>query len=232
MYFRDLQDQLIGIARFRVRSGELTERGLARLSGISQPHMHHVLNNLRLLSTEATDRLMKALDLSVPDVLWSSATEPRTGVRSIPLVRDRIGPASEGILGVIAGYYPFPERMIQGLVEPVAARLGPDLAMPKRLAVRDLVLLDQNPQLRARPAEEGALWVVQQGAGLSVRCLHATATHLHLANEATGQWQSIALAGQNILEVVRAQIVWIGREVETETAGPADPAGARYRSHR
>jgi hypothetical protein len=133
---------------------------------------------------------------------------------------------------VIAGYYPFPQRIIEGLVDPVAARLGPDLAMPKRLAVRDLVLLDQNPQLRARPAEEGALWVVRQGAGLSVRCLRMIDTDLHLANEATGHWQSLAVGVQNILDVVRAQIVWIGREMETETAGPAYASGTRDRSHR
>ena len=232
MYFRDLQDRLIDIARFRVQSGELTERGLARLSGISQPHMHHVLNNLRLLSTEATDRLMRALDLSVPDVVWRSATEPATDVRSIPLVRDRIGPASGGVLTVIAGYYPFPERMLHDLVDPIAARLGPDLAMPSRLAVRDLVLLDQNPRLRAKPADDGALWVVEQGAGLTVRCLRLSHTHLLIANEATRQWQPIALAGENIVDIVRAQIVWIGREVETEPAGPPYPAGTRHRSHR
>jgi hypothetical protein len=236
MYFRDLQDRLIDIARFRVRSGELTERGLARLSGISQPHMHHVLNNLRLLSTEATDRLMKALDLSVPDVLWRSAAEPGIGVRAIPVVRDRIGPASEGILAELAGYYPFPERMLRDLVDPIAARLGPDLAMPNRLAVRDLVLLDQNPRFRISPTEEGALWMVKQGAGLAIRCIRMSDTHLHLTNESVPArqpqyWQSMALAGQNILEIVRAKIVWIGREVETEPARPPYPAGTRHRSH-
>ena len=53
MYFQELQGRLIDIARERVHTGQLTERGLARLCGISRPHMHNVLKNIRaLLSTK------------------------------------------------------------------------------------------------------------------------------------------------------------------------------------
>ncbi len=241
MYFQDLQECLIDIARVRVRGGEFTERGLARLSGISQPHIHHVLNNLRLLSPALTDRLMKALDLRVSDVLWRSCAEPGPGVRAIPLVHNRIGPASDGILTVIGGYYPFPDRLLHNLVAPLAARLGPDLALPARLAVRDLVLLDQNPQLRSGPCGEGDLWLVQDSSGgqngrLCVRYIRVTSTHLHLASEMTrhhpGHRHAVPLAGRNILDIVRAKIVWIGREVEKEPSGPADPTGSRHRSDR
>lgn len=236
MYFRDLQERLIDIARVRVRGGELTERGLARLSGISQPHMHHVLNHVRLLSPAATDRLMKALDLRVSDVLWRSCADPEPDVRAIPLVRGRIGPASDGILSVTSGDYPFPERLLRNLADPLAARLGPDLAMPARLLPRDLVLLDQNPRLRSNPLDDGDLWLVQQGPRLSVRYLRRSGTHLWLAGEAARRhahlWQAIPLAGENILDVVRAQIVWIGREMEKEPAGPPEPSGPRHRSDR
>jgi hypothetical protein len=236
MYFQDLQERLIDIARMRVRGGELTERGLARLSGISQPHIHHVLHNLRLLSPAATDRLMKALDLRISDVLWRSTSDPEPDVRAIPLVCGRIGPASDGTLGVISGDYPFPERMLRNLIDPLAARLGPDLALPARLAVRDVVLLDQNQRLRSNPADDGDLWVVEQVSRLCVRYLHRSATHVCLASESNRRhpdlWQSIPLAGQNILEIVRAQIVWIGREVEKEPPGPTDPPGPRHRRDR
>jgi hypothetical protein len=39
VYFQELQRKLIGLARERVRAGQCTERGLARLCDISQPHM-------------------------------------------------------------------------------------------------------------------------------------------------------------------------------------------------
>jgi hypothetical protein len=63
-----------------------------------------------------------------------------------------------------------------------------------------------------------------------------TPTHLHLASEMTRHhprhWRAVPLAGQNILDIVRAQIVWIGREVEKEPPGPPDPSGSRHRSDR
>src|SRR5580698_652868 len=102
MYFQELQGRLIGIARERVSAGELTERGMARSCGISQPHMHNVLKNIRVLSTAAADRLMQALDVGVTDLLWRVSTEPDAGVRAIPIIRNRIGPGSEAVFTVIS----------------------------------------------------------------------------------------------------------------------------------
>lgn len=219
---------MIDIARQRVRAGQLTERGLARSCGISQPHMHNVLKNIRVLSTGAADRLMHALDIGVSDLLWRVSTEPDAGVRAIPIIRNRIGPGSEAVFTVIRGHFPLPESLLKGLVDPLAARLGPDLVLPKALAAHDLVLLDQNPRIRSEPAAAG-IWVVKESASLSIRYLRMRGTSLCLANEVTledpQQWHSIPLAGRNILDIVRARIVWMGREMEKEPAGPADPAG-------
>jgi hypothetical protein len=124
-----------------------------------------------------------------------------------------------------------PESLLKDLVQPVAARLAPDLVLPRGLAARDLVLLDQNPAVRAMPvsaAEGGDAWVVDSGAGLRVRYLRMDAASLYIANEDTladpRRWQAIPLRGRNILDIVRARIVWIGREMETQPAGPVDPA--------
>jgi hypothetical protein len=228
VYFQELQARLIDIARERVHAGQLTERGLARSCGISQPHMHNVLKNVRVLSTAAADRLMHALDIGVSDLLWRISTEPDAGVRAVPIIRNRIGPGSEAILTVIRGHFPLPESLLKGLVDPLTARLGPDLVMPKALAAHDLVLLDQNPRVRSEPGGAG-IWVVKENASLSIRYLRMRGAGLCLANEVTlenpDQWNSIPLAGRNILDIVRARIVWMGREMEKEPAGPADPAG-------
>jgi hypothetical protein len=228
MYFKELQGRLIGIARERVSAGELTERGMARSCGISQPHMHNVLKNIRVLSTAAADRLMHALDISASDLLWRVSIEPDAGVRAIPIIRNRIGPGSEAIFTEIRGHFPLPESLLRGLVDPVAARVGPDLVLPKALAAHDLVLLDQNPRIRSEPGGAG-IWVVRESASLSIRYLRKRGTGLCLANEVTledpQQWHSIPLAGRNILDIVRARIVWMGREMEKEPAGPAEPAG-------
>ena len=65
MTFQDLQQRLIEELRLRVRSGVATERGLARLSGISQPHLHHVLKGKRTFSIEKSDEVLRRLQIDV-----------------------------------------------------------------------------------------------------------------------------------------------------------------------
>ena len=69
MDFREQQRRLIAHLRALVRSGEATERGLARLTGVSQPHMHNVLKGKRLLSLEMADRVLTQLHLDVLDLI-------------------------------------------------------------------------------------------------------------------------------------------------------------------
>ena len=65
MTFQDLQHRLLDELRQRVRRGEATERGLARLSGISQPHLHNVLKGKRILSMEKADTMLRRLQMDV-----------------------------------------------------------------------------------------------------------------------------------------------------------------------
>jgi len=69
MNFRDLNQRFVRHLRHRVRTGEVTERGLARLAGVSQPHLHHVLNGKRLLSSEMADKIMRRLKIDLLDLL-------------------------------------------------------------------------------------------------------------------------------------------------------------------
>lgn len=217
MFFQELQRRLIDIASERVRAGQLTERGLARLCGMSQPHMHNVIKRIRMLSNRSADRLLDALDLRVSDLLWRVAAEPDAGIRAIPLVRNRIGPGTDPIFTKTRGFIPMTRSTVEGLVKPLAARLGPDLVLPKALAAQDLILLDQNARLRSAPAGK-SLWVVKEEGGLRVRYLRLGGTRLYIANEATiddpQKWQCVSLKGRNILEVVLARVVWVGRELD------------------
>jgi transcriptional regulator with XRE-family HTH domain len=69
MYFETLRGRLIERIRKRVQNGEVTERRLAGLSGISQPHIHNLLKGARALSPEIADRILRTLDMSVFDLL-------------------------------------------------------------------------------------------------------------------------------------------------------------------
>lgn len=73
MGFEDLLDELLKVLRHRVRSGELTERGLARRIGLSQPHVHNVLCGARVMSVAAADRVLSALDMTVADLMAREA---------------------------------------------------------------------------------------------------------------------------------------------------------------
>jgi len=69
MNFRDLQDRLTANLRERVRGGEVTERGLARLTRVSQPHIHNVLKGKRLLSTDMADQVLHHLRMDILDLV-------------------------------------------------------------------------------------------------------------------------------------------------------------------
>ena len=67
--FERLQLNLIQHLRDRVHNGELTERSLARITGISQPHLHNVLKGKRLLSIQKLDRILSYLELDLLDLI-------------------------------------------------------------------------------------------------------------------------------------------------------------------
>src|SRR5260370_17852625 len=69
MDFHELQMRLVAFLRERIRSGELTERGLARLTRVSQPHIHNVLKGNRQLAIETSDRLLRRLRTDLRDLV-------------------------------------------------------------------------------------------------------------------------------------------------------------------
>jgi predicted transcriptional regulator len=69
MTLGDLQQRFVALLRKRVRNGELTERGLARMVGVSQPHIHNVLHGKRTFSVETTDDIMRQLRMDVLDLI-------------------------------------------------------------------------------------------------------------------------------------------------------------------
>lgn len=218
---------MIQLARARVQAGGVSERRLARLAEISQPHLHNVLKGIRTLSPEATDRLMRALDVSIPEVIWSGGEIQASDIRAIPLLRDRIGPGYVASFETFRGYMPFPARLVATLVEPLAAWLATDLSLPAEFRAGDLVLLDQNTGERMASGLAGGRLVVEN-AGVRVRYVRRVRGTLEVAGNLTGpgHWRRISLRGRDVLDIVRARIVWIGRELETPFAGSPDPPRA------
>ena len=67
--FLALHRRLISVVNSKLRNGEFTERGLARVMNISQPHLHHVLKQTRKLQPELADKLMLKLGINILDLL-------------------------------------------------------------------------------------------------------------------------------------------------------------------
>jgi len=67
--FGILQARLIHVINTRIQNGDFTERGLARVVGVSQPQIHNVLKGARTLKPELADRLLGKLGMDVTDLL-------------------------------------------------------------------------------------------------------------------------------------------------------------------
>jgi len=67
--FQELERRFIEHLRQRIRSGELTERRLAQMAGISQPHVHNVLKGKRIFSPEMADIILRVLRLDLLDLI-------------------------------------------------------------------------------------------------------------------------------------------------------------------
>lgn len=81
MYFQRLQARLVAMCNERVRNGAVTERGLARLTGISQSHVHQVLKGTKGLTPAMSDRILMALQWNALDLLCRelAAADPGRG---------------------------------------------------------------------------------------------------------------------------------------------------------
>jgi transcriptional regulator with XRE-family HTH domain len=84
-----LQRRLLENINWRINNGEYTERGLARLLGISQPQMHNVRKGIRRLSVELADRMLAQLNILLPDLM--EETELSAYLREV----DAAGPGLE-----------------------------------------------------------------------------------------------------------------------------------------
>jgi transcriptional regulator with XRE-family HTH domain len=173
MDFHFLQIRLIAHMQRRVSNGEITERSLARLSGVSQPHLHNVLKGTRSLSPDMADQILRCLRIDLLDL--AASADVRACPREGPLVRNI--PCLEGLLGPQhpfpahesrAEAYPFPAADLEGLESAVAVRLAPDPAMVDLFSGGDLVLLDRSERRRMLPDAAG-FYALDFGGASAIR---------------------------------------------------------------
>lgn len=67
--FGGLEVRLIHHLQELIRSGEISERSLARVIGVSQPHLHNVLKGRYLFSIATADKILRHLQLDLLDLI-------------------------------------------------------------------------------------------------------------------------------------------------------------------
>ena len=94
--FRHLASRLTRYLNELVRRGEVSERGLAHLTGYSQPHIHNVLKGARGMNAELADQLLAGLGVSMMSLFTQdelSGLAPAAAPESlpVPLLAGRLG---------------------------------------------------------------------------------------------------------------------------------------------
>lgn len=220
--FERLLKRLVRRLAARLTNGEFTERGLARILGISQPHLHHILAGKRSLTPQVADGILASLDWSLGELF--------SGEELMQIVLHHQSQAGiHGLIPVASGHlgpdFPFPEfsRVQEWLPirtpwtarlrRPFLVELGPDPAFPfsfpgKRFA---LVALDENLRLDLSPR---GWYVVQWGGAGFVRRLRREKDALVLLGQgalaAPAGPEAIPLSGRSPLALVQARLLWAG----------------------
>jgi hypothetical protein len=221
--FQDARVKLLAYVRNEVRNGELTERGFARLIGISQPHAHNVLKGVRTLSPKIFDLILKCLHLSLLDLAPPEEIETqlqrrraRVRVAEVTFLATPIGPGRPWPAGVNWGRsfpLPFPSATVPA--ELVMAKLAADPAMLATLGSFDIALLDTSERSRS-PVSPSGLYVIERGGEAALRAIRSGARCHYLVTDADldrpAAWEPLALPPAQFCAAVKARVCWLGRE--------------------
>jgi hypothetical protein len=224
MYFADLQASLLESLRTRVRNGQLTERGLARLVGVSQPHMHNVLKGVRFLSSDLADQILRSLNISIWDLLdrdviarYLDTPQPALSDRTyVPMLSGVLGPGHNWPAD-IDSHQRFAVRTVQAMAvtRPVVVALGEDVRMRAVVNDGDFALLDQSLSARCNIDPDG-LYAVKRGNTGVIRRLRFCGRGIFIATDDSlsqpGAWERITLETQHIQHVVRAKATLLANE--------------------
>jgi hypothetical protein len=226
MFLYEIQDAFVEALRARVKNGEITERALAKLVGISQPHLHNVLKGVRRLSPGVMDRCLYQLRLSVFDLVdrtelaafLDSERPEATEYAYLPVLAGRIGPSHVWPSEVDRhARFPVPSRIIRLMWHPVVARTEFDVRMLPTFGADDHLLLDQSRAARLE-IDPSALYVIKRGRVGLVRRLRSVAGQVHLVTEDTvdrpGMWEKLPVEGVHVLHFIRARATLIAPEYE------------------
>lgn len=223
MTFRGLIEELRETMREQVRNGYMTERNLARLTGVSQPQLHNVLKGIRVLTPELADQIMRVTGILLSEL--GHQINAGTGTQSADAIPKR-HPRPAVIPGFLSGIIPFGTMQ-----SPAFISLTDDPRMSPRFQASDVVLFEESAIARTE-LDSSAAYLVNYDGRLLVRYVRMGGKRLYLVAEDSLadplRWDFVSIRDGNILEIVRGRIVWICRQMETRPPSPLETAGRKH----
>jgi transcriptional regulator with XRE-family HTH domain len=224
MNFAAAQRRLLENLRAMVGQGSTTESALAERLGYSQPQVHNVLKGERGLTPEFADAALRAFDMQLEDLLPERRHPARHPVdkdsrfREVHILKGHIAAGQPFPLEVIwSGSRVFTTEFLNRYQDPILVKVGKnETSMLPTIQPNDLLLLDQSPERRRRPKMTRIYAVSLEEGGTVKRC-EVVGRELVVMPENMQQRgfspRTIPLADRDILDLIRGEVVWIGREL-------------------
>jgi transcriptional regulator with XRE-family HTH domain len=226
MTFSELEYRLLENLRGRVRKREISERRLALETGFSQPHVHNVLKGARQLTPGVADRLMGRLGMGIEDLFEVPELERAmpyrefrdSPFREVPVLKGRIAAGQPFPVDArFAGTRAFTAEFLRQFTRPVLVKVGAnEVSMVPSVCPNDLLLIDQSEEKRKKP-EFARIYALSLEEGGTIKRCEIVEGELVIVPENMQQRgfspRTISLQEANILDIIRGQVVWIGREL-------------------
>jgi transcriptional regulator with XRE-family HTH domain len=220
MNFTAAHRQLLETLRARMAQENTTESGLAEQMNYSQAHVHNVLKGERGLAPEFADAVLRVLGIQLEDLVpersHPASRDPR--FREVRILKGHIAAGQPFPLEVIwSGSRVFTTEFLNRYHDPILVKVGKsETSMLPTIQPNDLLLLDQSPERRRHPKMTRIYAVSLEEGGTVKRC-EVVGRELVVMPENMQQRgfspRTIPLADQDLLEIIRGEVVWIGREL-------------------
>jgi transcriptional regulator with XRE-family HTH domain len=220
MNFTGAQQRLLDSLRTMVNQGNTTESALAERLGYSQPQVHNVLKGERGLTPEFADAALRVLNMQLEDLLperFHSGNKDER-FREVRILKGHIAAGQPFPLETVwSGSRVFTTEFLNRYHDPILVKVGKnETSMLPTIQPNDLLLLDQSPDRRRRPKMTHIYAVSLEEGGTVKRC-EVVGRELVVMPENMQQRgfspRTIPLADRDILDIIRGEVVWIGREL-------------------
>ncbi|MBD0328128.1 MAG: helix-turn-helix transcriptional regulator [Pyrinomonadaceae bacterium] len=212
MRFQDLQGRLLTRVRTLVRNGVITERGLARMARISQPHIHNVLKGVRILTPDVADTILNCLELDVLDLIESREIEQQLrgtrpsyeGFRKISTLRHPIGPGRPWVDELDQERtFSMPVVQLAGILKPLGVHAIRDELMTALSGGTRMLLVD----LSIARVEHNELYIIDVKGHAIVRRAVRCASGGRFESDFPDPSESAPRWGELDKPIIRAQVV-------------------------